>query len=30
MIADMFDGVPEDEKFQIVCGNAIELYGLGD
>ncbi len=28
VIAEMFDGVPEDEKFQIICGNAMELYGL--
>ncbi len=28
VIAAMFDGVPEEEKFQIVCGNAMRLYGL--
>ena len=30
VIAEMFDGVPEPEKHQIICGNAMELYGLTD
>jgi predicted TIM-barrel fold metal-dependent hydrolase len=30
VIAEMFDDVPEDEKFRITCGNARDLYGLGD
>jgi predicted TIM-barrel fold metal-dependent hydrolase len=29
VIAEMFDGVPEEEKFRILCGNARDLYGLG-
>jgi predicted TIM-barrel fold metal-dependent hydrolase len=29
VIAEMFDGVPEDEKFRMICGNARDLYGLG-
>jgi len=28
VIAEMFDGVPEEEKFQMICGNAMQLYGL--
>jgi predicted TIM-barrel fold metal-dependent hydrolase len=28
VLASMFDGVPETERFQITCGNATELYGL--
>ncbi len=30
VIAEMFDDVPEDEKFRITCGNPRDLYGLGD
>jgi predicted TIM-barrel fold metal-dependent hydrolase len=30
VIAEMFYGVPEDEKLRIVCENAVELYHLGD
>ena len=30
IIAEMFDGVPEDEKNDIICNNAKELYGLKD
>lgn len=29
VIDEMFLGVPEDERHRIVCGNAVELYGLG-
>jgi predicted TIM-barrel fold metal-dependent hydrolase len=29
VIADHFQGVPEEETYQIVCGNALALYGLG-
>jgi predicted TIM-barrel fold metal-dependent hydrolase len=28
VIKDMFDGIPEEEKHAIICGNAMELYGL--
>ena len=30
VIKDMFDGVPEPEKYDMVCGNAMKLYGLKD
>jgi predicted TIM-barrel fold metal-dependent hydrolase len=28
VIAEMFDGVPADERYQILAGNVAELYGL--
>lgn len=28
LIKRMFDGVPEDEKQRMVCGNAVDFYGL--
>jgi len=28
-IADLFEGVPEDEKYEIVCGRAKRLFGIG-
>jgi hypothetical protein len=27
-VEEAFEGVPEDERHQIMAGNAIELYGL--
>ena len=30
VISDMFDGVPEPEKYAMTCGNAMDLYGLKD
>jgi len=29
VIEESFIGVPDDEKHAMVCGNAVELYGLG-
>jgi predicted TIM-barrel fold metal-dependent hydrolase len=28
VVAEMFDGVPQDERYQILAGNMVELYGL--
>ncbi len=30
IIEESFIGVPADEKYKMVCGNALELYGLSN
>ena len=28
VLDEMFDGAPEDERYQITCGNALEFFHL--
>ena len=30
VISEMFDGVPEGDRYAMTCGNAMDLYGLKD